>query len=130
VITIHLGTNDSREPPATAVAAMRALLKTIGAALPTANVFVASILRMPAAHGAFVTQYNAAIPGLVQAAGGNFHYVPLYENTSLVCGDNKHQYSIGDGVHPNPFGHLQVGSVFARTIAATLCPAHTNDHSC
>ena len=85
---------------------------------------------MPAAHGAFVTQYNAAIPGLVQAAGGNFHYVPLYENTSLVCGDNKHQYSIGDGVHPNPFGHLQVGSVFARTIAATLCPAHTNDHSC
>jgi hypothetical protein len=51
-------------------------------------------------------------------------------NTTLVCGDNTHQYSIGDGVHPNPFGHLHVAGVFARTIAATLCPTHTNDHIC
>ena len=130
VITVLLGTNDSGSPPASAAAALRALLKTVATALPATNVFVASILRMPATHAAFVTQFNAAIPGLVQGAGKNFHYVPLYENTSQVCGDNKHQYSIGDGVHPNPFGHLRVGGVFARTIAATLCPTHTNDHSC
>ena len=85
---------------------------------------------MPSEHAAFVTQYNAAIPGIVQAAGSNVHYVPLFENTSLVCGDNKHEYSIGDGVHPNPFGHLHVGGVFARAMAAVLCPAHTNDRTC
>ena len=130
VISVLLGTNDSGSPPASAAAALRALLKTIGAALPAANVFVASILRMPSEHAAFVTQYNAAIPGIVQAAGSNVHYVPLFENTSLVCGDNKHEYSIGDGVHPNPFGHLHVGGVFARAMAAVLCPAHTNDRTC
>jgi lysophospholipase L1-like esterase len=130
VITIHLGTNDCRAAPASAVAALRALLKTISVALPAAKVFVASILRMPVEHALFVTAFNGAVPALVQAAGGNFHYVPLYENTTLVCGDNKHQYSIGDGVHPNPFGHLHVGGVFARTIADTLCPNHTNDHTC
>lgn len=130
VITILLGTNDSGSPPASAATALQALLKTIGTALPAANVFVASILRMPAEHSSFVTSYNGAIPGLVQAAGSKFHYVPLYENTSLVCGDNKHQYSIGDGVHPNPFGHLHVAAVFARTIADSLCPQHTNDRSC
>ena len=130
VITIHLGTNDARTSPASAVAALQALLKTIGATLPAADVFVASILRLPLAHAAFVAGFNAAVPTLVQAAGGKFHYVPLYENTTLVCGDNKHEYSIGDGVHPNPFGHLHVGGVFARTIAAKLCPNHTSDHSC
>ena len=135
VVTIHLGTNDARTPPANAVAALRALLKTIAVALPDADVFVASILRLPAQNdggkaGTFVAAYNAAVPGLVRGAGANFHYVPLHENTTEVCGDNKLQYSIGDGVHPNPFGHLLVGGVFARTIAATLCPNHTNDHTC
>ena len=130
VITIHLGTNDNRAPSASAVASLRALLGTIGAALPTADVFVASILRMPAAHASFVSGFNAAVPGLVEAAGDKFHYVPLHENTTLVCGDNKHEYSIGDGVHPNAFGHLRVAGVFARTIASTLCPNHTTDYTC
>ena len=126
VVTVLLGTNDRGGAPASALAALRALLATIAAAFPAANVFVASILRMPASYASFVTSFNAGIPGLVRAAGGQFHYVPLYENTTLVCGNNTHQYSIGDGVHPNPFGHLQVAAVFARTISSTLCPAHTS----
>ena len=130
VITMHLGTNDCRKPAAAAIVALKALLKTIGAALPKAKVFVASILRMPASHAAFVTGLNAAIPAMASAAGSNCHYVPLYENTTLVCGDNKQEYSIGDGVHPNPFGHLRVGGVFARTMAAALCPSHASDRSC
>ena len=67
VITIHLGTNDAHTPPASAVAALRALLKTIGAGLPSARVFVASILRI-AGRAPFVTTFNAAVPGVVRAA--------------------------------------------------------------
>lgn len=71
------------------------------------------------------------LPALVDK-NDNFMYVPLYENTSSpqVCGDNQDQYSIGDGVHPNAFGHLRVASVWARTIANYYCPNHRNDQSC
>ena len=60
----------------------------------------------------------------------NFHYVPMFENTTEVCGDNRLSYSIGDGVHPNAAGHLRVGGVFAETMLHTLCPNHSNDKSC
>ena len=126
------GTSD----PAFAVASIKTLLGTIAAALPTAQVFVASILAMRSSikgglDAACGVKLNAAIPGLL-SANPNFHYVPLYENTStpLVCGDNTQQYSIGDGIHPNPFGHLRVASVFSRTIAEKYCPNHRSDHSC
>ena len=69
VITIHLGTNDNREPSASAVASLRALLGTIDAALPTADVFVASILRMPAAHASFVSGFNAAAAAVRSSDG-------------------------------------------------------------
>ena len=80
--------------------------------------------------GSIAAQELNGVLTLVEAAGDKFHYVPLYENTTLVCGDNKHQYSIGDGVHPNAFGHLHVAGVFARTIASTLCPNHRTDQTC
>lgn len=145
VITMHLGTNDcgfylghntTAEAVANSANSLATLLKAVATALPQAQVFVASILRMPTTVGAglpcgdFVVGFNAAIPRLLAVAGANFHYVPLYENTTNVCGDAKTEYSIGDGVHPNAFGHLRVGAVFAQTIATTLCPTHRPDVSC
>jgi lysophospholipase L1-like esterase len=142
MITILLGTNDcgnvsrAGADPAFVVESMRALLATITEALPAVKVFVASILAMPSdSHGGDDAKcgvnYNAALPSLL-AANPNFFYVPLFENTSspLVCGDNRQEYSIGDGIHPNTFGHLRVASVFARTIADSYCPNHRNDQSC
>ena len=143
MITVLLGTNDcgnasqhGSSDPSFPIASMKTLLATIAAKLPHAKVFMASILAMRSdIHNGADAQcgvgLNKAIPGLL-SDNPNFVYVPLYENTSapLVCGDNVDEYSIGDGIHPNAFGHLRVASVFSRVIADFYCPNHTNDRSC
>lgn len=142
MITILLGTNDcgnvSRSGPSAAfpIGTMKTLLATIATALPETDVFMASILAMRSSirNGTDAQcgrNLNEAIPQLLQS-NPRFHYVPLYENTSSpqVCGDNTDEYSIGDGIHPNAYGHLRVGSVFSRTIATKYCPKHHSDRSC
>ena len=142
MITVLLGTNDCGNVSKTtgnasfAIESMNTLFATISSELPSAMVFVASILAMPSrVHSGMDAEcgrnLNAAMPALVSAYP-NFVYVPLYENTSspLVCGDNTHEYSIGDGTHPNAFGHLRVASVFSRVIADSVCPDHKTDKSC
>ena len=70
VITMHLGTNDSRDSPTAAAGSLTTLLKTISTALPNATVFVASILRMSGVpHGEFVVEFNKYIPQMVEQAG-------------------------------------------------------------
>ena len=133
VITIVAGANDCLQDDGASVAATRlaALLATTKALLPAARVLVASILDVPS--GAAKTcqlALNAAMPAIVQAAGGNFVYVPLAENTTGVCGDDRSAWSIGDGVHPNAAGHARVASVFARTMRAVLCPGFRTDRPC
>ena len=140
IITIHLGTNDCGQDPSNSTAAvesLESLLQLIAEKLPTTQVFVSSLVAMRSQlnHGkgaACVVEYNTQVNSTREKYGKNFHYVPLSENTTqpLVCGDNQNQYCIGHGVHPNPFGHMRVGSVFANVIANTLCPNHENDHSC
>jgi lysophospholipase L1-like esterase len=60
----------------------------------------------------------------------NFVYVPLAENTTGVCGDDKTTWSIGDGVHPNAGGHARIASVFIPWMRNTLCPNNQVDKSC
>ena len=143
MITVLLGTNDcgnvtqsGSNNASFVVDSFNALLATISSALPSAKVFVASTLAMRSdirdgLDAECGRNLNAALPGIL-SANPNFVYVPLYENTSLplVCGDNTHEYSIGDGIHPNAFGHLRVASVFSRVIADAYCPNHKNDQSC
>lgn len=54
----------------------------------------------------------------------------LIEHGFDQAGDNVKQYSVGDGIHSNAFGHLRVASVFSWIIADTYWPNHTNDKSC
>jgi lysophospholipase L1-like esterase len=133
VITVLAGANDCLQSDGapTAIARMAALLATAKAALPAARVLVASILDVPAG-GAKACQvaFNAALPALVAAAGANFVYVPVAENTVGVCGADKTTWSIGDGVHPNAAGHARVASVFALWMRRALCPGFETDHAC
>ena len=152
VVTMLVGANDclQGDGSATAIARMIVLLNTTSLALPTAKVFVASILDVPStasqilspdgarlrsSAGAKACQvaFNAALPALVEqidGGRGNFVYVPVAENTVGVCGDDKTTWSIGDGVHPNAGGHAKVAAVFALWMRRTLCPNYRPDVSC
>jgi len=142
VISMLVGANDCLQGDGgdTAIARMSVLLNTTITLLPTATVFVASMLDVPGADptsGAKACQLalNAALPGLVAAASGGpgrgeLVYVPVAENTAGVCGNNKTTWSIGDGVHPNAAGHARVASVFALWMRNTLCPNYHVDASC
>lgn len=128
-----VGANDclQGDGAANATARLTTLLATTKAALPAAKVLVGSILDVPSA-GAKACQvaFNAAMPAVVAAAGPNFVYVPVAENTTGVCGTDRTSWSIGDGVHPNAAGHARVASVFARAMRAVLCPNFRTDRAC
>jgi lysophospholipase L1-like esterase len=133
VITMLVGANDCLQGDGADVASTRlmALLATTRALLPASTVFVASILDVPSGSAKVCqTAFNAAMPAIVAAAGPEFFYVPVAENTTGVCGDDKTTWSIGDGVHPNAAGHARVASVFAGTMRKVLCPGFRVDHAC
>lgn len=137
VVSMLVGANDCLQGDGapTAIARMTVLLNTTATALPSAKVFVASILDEPSSDGngsakACQVAFNAALPGLVKTVGLNFIYVPLAENTTGVCGNDKTTWSIGDGVHPNAGGHARVASVFIPWMRNTLCPNYQVDKSC
>jgi lysophospholipase L1-like esterase len=142
VITYLLGANDCLQGDGAEVAIQRMaqLINTTQAVAPGATVFVASMLDVPAKNlGGRAKEcqvgLNSALPRLLAAANAanptrspvQFVYVPVAENTAGVCGNDTTTWSIGDGVHPNPAGHMRVGSVFANYILNTICPSH---HAC
>jgi lysophospholipase L1-like esterase len=133
IITILLGTNDLKSTPSSILADMDRLLNTTRTTLPNAMIFVASILDVPSGQKkANQVGLNKGLPDVVRKWGANgmVHYVPLAENTTGVCGDDKHTFSIGDGVHPNAMGHLRVAAVFARSITQVICPDYHPDRGC
>ena len=135
-ISMLVGANDCLQGDggATAIARMTILLNTTATALPTAKVFVGSILDVPGPGSAKDCQvaFNAALPQLLTVVNstGNYIYVPVAENTTGVCGNDKTTWSIGDGVHPNAPGHARVASVFALWMRRFLCPNYRVDQSC
>jgi lysophospholipase L1-like esterase len=133
VVSLLVGANDCLQGDggAVAIARMQALLNTTKALLPAAKVFVGSMLDVPSG-GAKACQValNAALPAMLTPMGPNFVYVPVAENTTGVCGDDRSTWSIGDGVHPNAFGHARVASVFALWMRRSLCPNWRPDESC
>ena len=136
VITMLVGANDCLQGDGApiAIARMISLLNTTTVALPNTFVLVGSILDVPTGNAKICqTAFNTALPGLVlQADGGRgrISYVPVAENTTGVCGDDKSTWSIGDGVHPNAAGHARVASVFSLSMRKTLCPKFEVDHAC
>ena len=136
VVTILAGANDclQNDGAPIAIARMAALLNATAALLPAAHVLVGSMLDVPSG-GAKACQHtlNSALPALVAAADGGrgrMAYVPVAENTTGVCGDDRTTWSIGDGVHPNAAGHARVASVFALYMRRALCPQFRTDTAC
>ena len=136
VVTMLVGANDCLQGDGgtVAITRMATLLNTTGSLLPHTKVLVGSMLDVPSG-GAKTCQValNAALPGMItQFDGGRgmISYVPVAENTTGVCGDDKTTFSIGDGVHPNAGGHARVASVFALYMRRILCPNYRVDTAC
>ncbi|GAA0319775.1 cellulose binding domain-containing protein [Actinoallomurus spadix] len=102
-VLLHIGTNDviQTHDLSGAPARLSALIDHITATVPTAEVFVATIIPL-ASSGleANARTYNSAIPGIVQSkanAGRHVHLVDLH--AALTTAD-----LLSDGVHPNATG--------------------------
>ena len=136
VVSMLVGANDCLQGDGapTALDRMVILLNTTATALPTSKVFIASILDVPTGDAKTCqVAFNAGLPALVKQADagrGNFIYVPMAENTTGVCGDDRTTWSIGDGVHPNAGGHARVASVWIPWMRNILCPNYHVDQSC
>ncbi|MFI6074281.1 SGNH/GDSL hydrolase family protein [Actinoplanes sp. NPDC051343] len=107
VILMHLGTNNSRRDTYTAAApeAYRRTIEIIKAHDPAAVVFVAEIVDSARYDATGVTRarridlINAAVPGIVAAAGPNFHLVDM---------SDIHGLDLADAVHPNGAGYAKM----------------------
>jgi lysophospholipase L1-like esterase len=102
-VLLHIGTNDVLQNfnLAGAPGRLSTLIDHITATVPTAEVFVASIIPIGNANSdAAARTFNSAIPGIVQSkvnAGRHVHFVDLHP--ALTNAD------LADGVHPNAGGY-------------------------
>jgi lysophospholipase L1-like esterase len=105
-VLLHIGTNDMFQNPGGASQRLSALIDRITATAPDTEVFVATIVPLPAAD-ATVRAFNAAIPGIVQSkvdAGQRVHLVDMF--SALTAAD------LADGVHPNAGGYAKMAAVW------------------
>jgi lysophospholipase L1-like esterase len=113
-ILLHIGTNDiiQNDDLANAPSRLSTLLDHIIATVPTAEVFVATIVPLgDATEEANAQTYNAAIPGLVQAkvnAGAHVHLVDMH--SALTAAD------LSDGIHPTAEGYDKMAAVWYRAL--------------
>lgn len=102
-VLLHIGTNDvlQNHDLANAPARLSALIDHITATVPTAEVFVATIIPLAnSGQEANARTFNAAIPGIVQGkvnAGEHVHLVDMH--AALTTAD-----LVSDGIHPNATG--------------------------
>jgi lysophospholipase L1-like esterase len=107
-VLLHIGTNDivqNRDLP-NAPARLSGLIDKITATVPSADVFVATIIPI-AGQDATVGTFNAAIPGIVQSrvnAGRHVHLVDMH--AALTTAD------LADGVHPNAGGYEKMAATW------------------
>ncbi|MCO5995560.1 cellulose binding domain-containing protein [Actinoallomurus rhizosphaericola] len=102
-VLLHIGTNDVLQNYnlSGAPARLSALIDHITATVPTAEVFVATIIPLAnSGQEANARAYNSAIPGIVQSkvnAGEHVHLVDMH--AALTTAD-----LLSDGIHPNATG--------------------------
>jgi lysophospholipase L1-like esterase len=105
-VLLHIGTNDMVQNPGGAPQRLSTLIDRITTAAPDTEVFVATIIPLPALD-ATVRAFNAAIPGIVQSkvdAGQRVHLVDMF--SALTAAD------LADGVHPNAGGYAKLAAVW------------------
>jgi lysophospholipase L1-like esterase len=109
-VLLHIGTNDILQNVDVAGAPSRlsALIDHITAAVPAADVFVATIIPLASAgQEAAGRTFNAALPGIVQSkvnAGRHVHLVDMH--AALTTAD------LVDGVHPTAGGYDKMAAVW------------------
>ncbi|GAA3437552.1 SGNH/GDSL hydrolase family protein [Kutzneria kofuensis] len=109
-VLLHIGTNDVLQnyDVANAPNRLSGLIDHITATVPTAEVFVATIIPIANAGQEQAGQrYNAAIPGIVQskaAAGKHVHLVDMH--AALTAAD------LVDGVHPTAAGYDKMAATW------------------
>ncbi len=122
-VLLHIGTNDVLQNNNVAGAPNRlsALIDKITNTVPTAEVFVATIIPLAnAGQENAVRGYNAAIPGIVQSkvsAGRHVHLVDMH--AALTAAD------LADGVHPNAGGYDKMAATWfaaLRSVPGSIGP--------
>jgi lysophospholipase L1-like esterase len=117
-VLLHLGTNDIIQDYALAQAPARlsALLDHITATVPTADVYVATIVPFAnATDEAQAEAYNAQLPGIVQAKAGAGKHVHLLDmHAALTPAD-----LLSDGVHPSNGGYSKMAAQWYAQVHGT-----------
>ncbi|MFI6457137.1 ricin-type beta-trefoil lectin domain protein [Streptosporangium amethystogenes] len=109
-VLLHIGTNDILQNYNVAGAPQRlsTLIDRITAAVPNADVFVATIIPLSSASQAAAARtFNAAIPGIVQNkvnSGKRVHLVDMY--SKLTTAD------LIDGIHPTAGGYDKMAAAW------------------
>jgi lysophospholipase L1-like esterase len=109
-VLLHIGTNDVLQNinPGGAPGRLSTLVDHIIATVPSAEVFVATIIPLAnSGQEANVRTYNAAIPGIVQSkanAGAHVHLVDMH--AALTTAD------LIDGVHPTATGYDKMATAW------------------
>ncbi|MEU4562719.1 ricin-type beta-trefoil lectin domain protein [Actinoplanes sp. NPDC023936] len=106
-VLLHIGTNDILQNynVAGAPARLSTLLDHIRAAVPSADVFVATLI--PLANPGQETAaraFNAALPGIVGSKGSRFHLVDMH--AALTTAD------LIDGIHPTAGGYDKMAATW------------------
>jgi lysophospholipase L1-like esterase len=113
-VLLHIGTNDVLQNfnLAGAPGRLSTLIDKITATVPTAEVFVSTII--PIANSgaeANARTFNATIPGIVQSkvtAGRHVHFVDMH--SALTTAD------LADGVHPNATGYDKMATTWMTAL--------------
>ncbi|GII25999.1 hypothetical protein Pme01_55960 [Planosporangium mesophilum] len=109
-VLLHLGTNDVLQNYnlANAPARLSTLIDHVTATVPTAEVFVATIIPLSSAsQEAAARTFNAAVPGIVQgkvSAGKHVHLLDMHG--ALTTAD------LIDGVHPTAGGYDKMAATW------------------
>ncbi len=113
-VLLHIGTNDvlQNHDLAGAPARLSALVDHITATVPTADVFVATIIPLANQNQeAAARAFNATIPGMVQskvAAGKRVHLVDMH--AALTTAD------LIDGIHPTATGYDKMAAAWLAAL--------------
>ncbi|OLF14997.1 ricin-type beta-trefoil lectin domain protein [Actinophytocola xanthii] len=120
-VLLHIGTNDILQNynVAGAPARLSTLVDRITATVPSADVFVATIIPLAnAGQEAAVRAFNATIPGMVQSkvnAGKHVHLVDMH--AALTTAD------LIDGIHPTATGYDKMAATWyaaLRSVPGTI----------